>query len=111
MDKSFWTALEELVNDSPLVIDRPRGTAHPRYPQLIYEVDYGYLSGTHSMDGGGIDVWRGSDPARRIDAIMCVIDRGKKDIKILIGCTPGEMDIIARFHNQPGGMRGLLIRR
>lgn len=41
------------------------------------------------MDGQGIDVWVGSDPHRKIDAIMCTVDILKKDseIKILIGCT------------------------
>ena len=59
-NKEFWKALDELVNNSKIVIERPRGTAHPKYPDFIYRVDYGYLKDTSSMDGGGIDVLVGS---------------------------------------------------
>lgn len=52
--------MDNLVKQSKIVIDRPRGTAHPKYPNFIYKVDYGYLENTSSMDGGGIDVWVGT---------------------------------------------------
>ena len=39
----FWNALDELVSNSEIVIDRPKGTAHPKYPDFIYRVDYGYV--------------------------------------------------------------------
>ena len=85
-NEDFWKALDELVNDSEIIIDRPKGTAHPKYPEFIYKVDYGYLKDTSSMDGGGIDVWVGSGE-KKIDAIMCIVDLLKKDseIKILMG--------------------------
>ena len=81
----FWNALDELVNNSEIIIDRPKGTAHPKYPDFIYRVDYGYLKDTTSMDGAGIDVWVGSGE-KKVDAIMCIVDLMKKDseIKILI---------------------------
>jgi len=53
-NEAFWTALECLVKQSEIVIDRPKGTVHPKYPDFIYEVDYDYLKDTTSMDGGGI---------------------------------------------------------
>lgn len=40
-DEDFWQALDELIRTSEIVIDRPRGSAHPRYPEMIYPVDYG----------------------------------------------------------------------
>lgn len=61
MNDEFWDALDELVKNSDIVIDRPKGTAHPRFPDFVYKVDYGYLKETTSMDGGGIDVWVGTD--------------------------------------------------
>ena len=67
-NEDFWKALDELVNDSEIIIDRPKGTAHPKYPEFIYKVDYGYLKDTSSMDGNGIDVWVGSNE-KKIDAI------------------------------------------
>ena len=111
-NNEFWNALDELVSNSEIVIDRPKGTAHPRYPDFIYLVDYGYLKNTASMDGAGIDVWVGSGE-RRIDAIICTIDLMKKDseIKILIGCTEEEKAIIYETHNETEYMKGILIRR
>jgi inorganic pyrophosphatase len=52
-NKGFWQALEKLVTESELVINRPKGSRHPRYPGLEYPLDYGYLKGTKAMDGGG----------------------------------------------------------
>lgn len=109
----FWNVLDKLVQQSEIIIDRPKGTPHPRYPDFIYKVDYGYLKNTSSMDGGGIDVWKGTDKDQRIDAIMCTIDLTKKDseIKILIGCTEEEKKIIHHTHNDLSCMKGILIRR
>lgn len=112
-NSEFWNALDELVNKSKIVIDRPKGTRHPKYPDILYKVDYGYLEGTTSMDGGGIDVWRGTDAMQKIDAIMCTVDLTKRDseIKILIGCTEVEKEKIYHFHNDSKSMKGILIRR
>ena len=110
---AFWKALDSLVHNSEIVIDRPKGSHHPRFPELVYPVDYGYLKNTTSMDGGGIDVWRGTDAAGKIDAVLCTVDLRKKDseIKILIGCTSLEKALIMEFHNRDGHMKGLLIER
>ena len=111
-NEKFWDALDKLVSDSEIIIDRPKGTAHPRYPDFVYSVDYGYLKNTSSMDGGGIDVWVGSGE-KRIDAIMCIVDLIKKDseIKILIGCTEEEKAMVYKAHNEMPFMKGVLIRR
>lgn len=108
-----WSALEELVAGSEIIIDRPKGTAHPRFSSFIYPVDYGYLKDTRSMDGAGIDVWLGSDDRKQIDAVMCIVDRMKKDseIKILIGCTEEEKQLVYQTHNESPYMKGLLICR
>ena len=115
MDKSdgFWFALDTLVSKSEIVIDRPKGSVHPRYPNFTYPLDYGYLENTTAMDGGGIDIWCGSDTDRRIDAVMCIIDLVKRDseIKILIGCTEEEKAMAYQTHNETEFMKGVLIRR
>ena len=110
--EDFWNAIDELVNTSEIVIDRPKGSAHPRFPDFIYRVDYGYLKNTASMDGAEIDVWVGSGD-KKIDAIMCIVDLMKRDseIKILIGCTEEEKMEVYRTHNETQYMKGLLIRR
>lgn len=113
MNNDFWTALDTLVLASEIIIDRPKNSAHPRYPDMIYPADYGYLKNTASMDGGGIDVWLGSESAKSIDAIICIVDLIKRDseIKILIGCTEEEKQTIFAFHNDSEYMKGILIRR
>lgn len=111
-NNDFWRALDSLVDNSEIVIERPKGTAHPKYPDFIYKVDYGYLKNTSSMDGAGIDVWIGSGE-KKIDAIMCIVDLMKRDseIKILIGCTEEEKQIVYQTHNETEYMKGILIRR
>mgnify|MGYP001160652146 CR=1 FL=1 len=113
MKQAFWEALDMLVGQSEIVIDRPKGSAHPRFPDFIYPVDYSYLKNTASPDGSGIDVWVGTDPERQIDAIMCIVDLLKRDseIKILIGCTEEEKALVYRMHNESEFMKGVLIRR
>lgn len=115
MDRNaaFWTALVTLAAESEIVIDRPKGSAHPLYPSLIYPLDYGYLKATTAMDGDGIDIWRGSDMAGRIDAIMCIVDLVKRDseIKILIGCTEEEKALVYQTHNETEFVKGILIDR
>ena len=111
-NEDFWRALDELVSNSEIVIYRPKGSAHPRFPDFIYRVDYGYLKNTASMDGAGIDVWVGSDD-QKVDAVMCIVDLMKRDseIKILVGCTEEEKLEIYKTHNETQYMKGVLIRR
>jgi inorganic pyrophosphatase len=113
---AFWEALDALVSACELVIDRPCGTAHPRYPDFTYPLDYGYLQGTLSNDGSGIDIWRGTIPEKRLTAIIVNVDLQKRDseIKLLIGCTAEEQQIILRVHDQSswgGAQSALLITR
>lgn len=112
-NEEFWTVLEELVCSTEIIIDRPKGTVHPKYPDFLYHVDYGYLKDTSSMDGSGIDIWRGSKDEPTIDSIICTVDLFKKDseIKILIGCTEEEKNLIYNIHNDSPYMKGILIRR
>ncbi len=110
---AFWAALERLISESNLVIDRPRNSTHPRYPQVIYPLDYGYLENTASMDGSGIDVWRGSHPQPILTGIVVTVDLMKRDseIKLLLGCTADEVASILAFHNNSAYMKGIFISR
>lgn len=110
---SFWNAIDRIVSESKIIIDRPKGSVHPKFSDFIYRVDYGYLVNTSSMDGDGIDVWVGTDERKQVDAIMCIVDLMKRDseIKILIGCTENEKEFIYQTHNKTDYMKGILIRR
>jgi len=113
MDHEFWESIDKLIKKSEIVIDRPKGSVHPRYPDFIYKVDYGYLKGTSSMDGGGIDIWKGTAPEQKLDAVICIVDLLKRDseIKILIGCTEKEKEIVYQTHNETEYMKGIMIKR
>jgi inorganic pyrophosphatase len=112
MDGDFWTHLDRLIASARLVVDRPKGSAHPRYPSVVYPVDYGYLQGIASTDGNGLDAWVGADGSRQAGAVICTVDLTKQDaeLKILLGCTEEEVAAILAFTNV-GPMRGMLVRR
>lgn len=38
-------------------IDRPLGSAHPRHPEMIYPINYGYVDGVFAPDGAEQDVY------------------------------------------------------
>ena len=112
VNHDFWIALDTLVNSSRIVIDRPQGSAHPRYPELIYPRPYGYLDGTRAADGGGIDVWLGSNSSTAVDAIVCSVDLVKRDseIKVLLGCSLDDRRTILEFM-QRSALGALLVER
>jgi len=101
LENGFWHKLDRLFAEHELIIDRPAGSRHPRYPEMVYPLDYGYLAGTQATDGDGIDVWVGNLPERAVTAVVCTIDILKRDteVKILLGCTPQETQAILDFHN------------
>ncbi|BAK36769.1 hypothetical protein MLP_37550 [Microlunatus phosphovorus NM-1] len=109
----FFEALVHLVQTSEVVIDRPRGTTHPRIPNAIYPVDYGYLEGTMSADGDGIDVFVGTDGSAGVVAILLTVDRAKRDteVKVLLNCTPGEVSKVQRFVKDVLKIGGLLVEK
>jgi len=120
----FWHNIDQLINDSKIVIDRPKGSQHPRFPTIIYPTAYGYLEGTSAMDGGGIDVWvgnivlssiRGASGGHKLKStgIIVTLDLLKRDaeVKILIGCSEDETERIMRLTNEHDVFQGVLVRR
>ena len=101
MTTEFWNNLERLLTESPIVIDRPKDRPHPRYPDLIYPLDYGYLEGTTAGDGNGIDVWIGSKADKTLTGILCTVDDVKRDaeIKLLAGCNAQDVETILHFND------------
>jgi inorganic pyrophosphatase len=104
----YWQGMLELIQTNSIILDRPKGTRHPRYPELIYPLDYGYVENTTASDGDGIDVWSGSLNTKTLTGILCTFDKIKRDaeIKLLIGCT---MDDVQRIQNFNSDMLTLFI--
>ena len=100
VNMDFWQVMSELSATKPITLDRRRGSAHPRYPDLTYPLNYGYLEDTFASDGGGIDVWIGSkEDNKTLTGILCTFDTLKRDaeIKLLIGCTLEDVETIRKF--------------
>lgn len=113
MEQEFWNSLEQLVRESTIVVHRPKGSPHPKFPDWVCPVDYGYLQRTSSQEREGIGLWVGSNPRMLVDGVLCTVDLANRDseINILLGCTQEETEAIHRFHNQSPCMTGILIPR
>ena len=103
-DISFWQAMMDLITTNATVIDGPKGSTRPRYPNQTYPLDYGYLENTTASDGGGIDVWIGSlsSTNKILTGILCTFDTLRRDaeIKLIIGCSENDVQIIEDFHRE-----------
>jgi inorganic pyrophosphatase len=108
----FFNAFETMIEENGVTIDRPRGSAHPRFPSRIYQIDYGYINETKSQDGEGIDVYQGDEESLGIVGIICIVDTMKKDseIKVLFRCSEANIQTALKMSNN-GLMHGVLMRR
>ena len=50
-------AIEYIGKDVNVKIDRPIGSSHPKYPDHIYLVNYGFVPNTVSGDGEELDCY------------------------------------------------------
>ena len=102
LDSIFWEQMQQLITTNKITIDRSKGTPHPHFPDMIYPLDYGYIENTSASDGDGIDVWMGSIQQKELTGILCTFDTVKRDaeIKLLIGCTEDDVQVIRNFNNQ-----------
>lgn len=109
----FWECIDKIISEHKIIIDRPKGAPHPKFSYNIYPADYGYLKGTNSGDGEGIDVYVGSLEGKRCDAYIIIVDllKNEIEIKLLIGCTEEEKKEIFAFQNTSDMMKGMLVKR
>ena len=113
INEKFWQHLQFLVDESKVIIDRPKGSRHPKFSEVVYEVDYGYLENTSSMDGQGIDVFVGTDSNQKVNGIAVTVDLYKRDseIKILIGCTEDEKLKVQKHITKHDSLQGIVIEK
>ncbi|MEX5634245.1 inorganic pyrophosphatase [Parafrankia sp. FMc2] len=112
-EKHLFGILSELVATSRLVVDRPAGSRHPRVPQAVYPVDYGYLEGTVAADGDGVDVFCGSAACTGVVGFFVTADLVKRDveIKVLIDCTADEIEGVRHLLDDVLEIGGMLVLR
>ena len=109
---SIWAHFDDIVRTGSATIDRPRGCAHPKVPEYIYPLDYGYIDNTDGGDGSGIDIWLGSADSRTATALFCTFDPLKRnaELKVAWNCTEEEISVIEAFY-APQPQAVLTVRR
>lgn len=62
-------------------IDRPKNSTHPKYKEIVYPINYGYIENTVSGDGEEIDVYvlGEEEPKDYIDCKVVAIVKRKND--------------------------------
>ena len=93
-------------------IDRPIGTPHPKHPEIIYPINYGYIPNVFGGDGEELDVYilgideRIEEGNRTTVKIIGIVYR-KNDVEDkLVACpegmeyTPEEIEKIIHFQEQ-----------
>ncbi len=104
----FWQKIDSLILSTNVIISQEKGSHHPKYLNMVYPVNYGYLEDTDS-----IKVFKGSDTQSKVDSVMVVADILKRDleVKLLWSCTEEEEREILEFINQTDYQKGILVRR
>src|SRR5690349_13315470 len=101
MDDDLWSFWERIIAEQGVIIDRSKGTAHPRFAEMIYPVDYGYLKNTTGGDGNEIDIFVGSTDSGLV-GLLATKDSAKEDreIKLLWNLTDDEVEAATAFLNR-----------
>lgn len=108
-----WEAWETLIGNNGTTIDRPKGSRHPVFREIVYPIDYGYINETLSTDGAEIDIFLGT-ATNKLVAVIFTADfrKGDREAKLIYNCTPGEIYLINGFINfDPDLMQGRLLMR
>lgn len=108
-----WAGWEALIKRNGITVDRPYGTVHPRFPNIVYPIDYGYINDTLASDGVEVDVFIGSSTNGLVGTMLCADHRrGDRECKLLWNCTPEEIYLINGFINFDRSlMEGILVLR
>ena len=108
-----WTDWEDWIDAHGITIDRPHGSTHPEFVDIIYPMDYGYVNRTLGSDGNELDIFVGSAPNGLVGLIL-THDYRKHDreAKLLYNCKPEEVYLANGFLNfDPELMDGRLVMR
>ena len=99
------------------IIDRPIGSHHPDYPDLIYPINYGYVEGVIAGDGDYQDAYvLGTDkPLQSFEGKVIAVyhrinDVEDKWIVSLDGCDYSDEEILQAIHFQEKYFEGKLLR-
>ncbi len=108
-----WQAWEQLIEKNGITIDRPYGSVHPVYDEIIYPMSYGYINGTRATDECEVDVFVGSSGGG-LEGLILTRDHRRRDreFKLLYRCRPEEIYLAHGFINfDRHRMQGTLVVR
>lgn len=101
-----WSFLGKTVT---ITIDRPIGTAHPKHPNILYPINYGYIAGELAPDNEELDVYiLGVDkPLEQVRGQIIAIVHRNNDIEDKLVSAPDgacftadEIAALVRFQEQ-----------
>jgi len=112
-DHLHWKAWARRIKNNGITIERPRATAHPDYPSVVYPLDYGFVDGTLGTDGDALDAFVGTDTTGLVGAILTTDHRQHdREAKLLYDCTPAEVYTALGFINYDRTLlEGVLVLR
>lgn len=98
----YIQACSYLGKNAKIIIDRPLGTAHPKHPDMIYPINYGYIPNTVGGDGEELDVYLVglTEPVSEYEAtVIGVIHRKNDNEDKLIAAPEGITLTIEEIKN------------
>ncbi len=98
-------------------IDRPIGSRHPRHPEMVYPVNYGYVEGVFAEDGAEQDIYLfGTDiPLSEFEGLVIAVYRRYDDVEdkwivSLDGRDYPDDEILKKIAFQEQFFHGALLR-
>jgi inorganic pyrophosphatase len=98
-------------------VDRPLGSVHPNYPDMIYLINYGYVDGVFAADGEEQDVYifGADEPLKTFTGKVIAIYHRTNDIEdkwivSVDGKDYSDDEILKRIEFQEKYYEGILLR-
>ena len=98
-------------------VDRPLGSRHPIYKDMVYPINYGFVDGILAGDGEAQDVYilGTSKPLKSFEGVVIAVyhrfnDNEDKWIVSLDGNNYSDAEILQKISFQEQYFRGKLIR-
>lgn len=76
-----------------VTVDRPLGSRHPKHPDMIYPVNYGYIEGVFAPDGEEQDVYiiGVNEPIEKFEGVVIAVIHRRDDVEDKLVAAPVGM--------------------